>query len=76
MLIIGCDFHTRYQQIAMAREETAEIIVERRLDHASGEAQAFYRSLQSFEEPVRRVPQTPFLRLGSWFHLHCFTPPQ
>jgi transposase len=53
MLIIGCDFHTRYQQIAMAREETAEIIVERRLDHASGEAQAFYRSLQSFEEPVR-----------------------
>ena len=53
MLIIGCDFHTRYQQIAMAREETAEMIVERRLDHASGEAQAFYRSLQSFEEPVR-----------------------
>jgi hypothetical protein len=53
MLIIGCDFHTRYQQISMAREETAEMIVERRLDHASGEAQAFYRSLQSFEEPVR-----------------------
>src|ERR1700731_5432044 len=26
MLIIGCDFHTRYQQIAMAREETAEMI--------------------------------------------------
>jgi hypothetical protein len=22
MLIIGCDFHTRYQQMAMAREET------------------------------------------------------
>ena len=53
MLIIGCDFHTRSQQIAMAREETAEMIVERRLDHASGEAKASCRSLQSFEEPVR-----------------------
>ena len=53
MLIIGCDFHTRYQQIAMAREETSELLVERRLDHQSGEAQAFYRSLQSSQEPVR-----------------------
>src|SRR6266851_4315255 len=50
MLIIGCDFHTRYQQIAMAREETGELLVERRLDHEGGEAHAFYRSLQ---EPVR-----------------------
>jgi len=47
MLIIGCDFHTRYQQIAMAREETGELLAERRLDHESGEAHAFYRSLQS-----------------------------
>jgi transposase len=53
MLIIGCDFHTRYQQIAMAREETSELLVERRLDHESGEAHAFYRSLQSSQEPVR-----------------------
>ncbi len=53
MIIIGCDFHTRYQQIAMAREETSELLVERRLDHESGEAQAFYRSLQSLREPVR-----------------------
>ena len=45
MLIIGCDFHTRYQQIAMAREETAELLVQRRLDHESGEAHAFYREL-------------------------------
>ncbi len=50
MLIIGCDFHTRYQQIAMAEETTGELLLERRLDHESGEAQAFYRSLQ---EPVR-----------------------
>jgi transposase len=50
MLIIGCDFHTRYQQIAMADESTGELLLERRLDHASGEAQTFYRSLQG---PVR-----------------------
>ena len=53
MLIIGCDFHTRYQQIAMARKETSELLVERRLDHESGEADAFYRSLQNSQEPVR-----------------------
>src|SRR6185437_4012253 len=44
MLIIGCDFHTRYQQIAMLDEATGEV-VERRLDHLNGEAEAFYRSL-------------------------------
>ena len=50
MIIIGCDFHTRYQQIAMANDETGELLLERRLDHQSGEAHAFYRSLQG---PVR-----------------------
>ena len=50
MLIIGCDFHTRYQQTAMAEDQIGELLLERRLDHESGEAQAFYRSLQG---PVR-----------------------
>ena len=50
MLIIGCDFHTRYQQIAMANEESGELLMERRLDHQNGEAHAFYRNLQA---PVR-----------------------
>jgi transposase len=50
MLIIGCDFHTRYQQIAMAEENTGELLCERRLDHESGEAEEFYRSLQ---KPIR-----------------------
>jgi hypothetical protein len=45
MIIIGCDFHTRYQQIAMLDESTGELI-ERRLNHESGEAEAFYRGLQ------------------------------
>ena len=29
MLIIGCDSHTRYQQIAMAEESTSELLLER-----------------------------------------------
>ena len=49
-MIIGCDFHTRYQQIAMAEETTGELLLERRLEHESGEAHTFYRNLQG---PVR-----------------------
>jgi hypothetical protein len=44
MMIIGCDFHTRYQQIAMMNDATGEL-TERRLDHQSGEAHEFYRNL-------------------------------
>jgi len=47
--IIGCDFHTRYQQMAMLDEATGELI-ERHLGCASGETQAFYLELQG---PVR-----------------------
>jgi transposase len=49
MIIIGCDFHTRYQQIAMMDQATGEL-TEQRLEHESGEAQAFYRGLP---KPVR-----------------------
>jgi transposase len=49
MMIIGCDLHTRYQQIAMLDTETGEL-VERRLEHESGEARAFYAALAG---PVR-----------------------
>jgi len=44
MIIIGCDFHTRFQQIAMLDSESGEMI-ERRLEHEGGEAQAFYAGL-------------------------------
>lgn len=49
MLIIGCDFHTRYQQMAMMDSATGEL-VERRLEHENGGAEAFYRGLP---KPVR-----------------------
>jgi len=43
MMIIGCDFHPRFQQIACVDTETGEC-VERRLHHPA-EAESFYRSL-------------------------------
>jgi transposase len=49
MIIIGCDFHTRYQQMAMLNTETGEL-VERRLEHENGEARMFYAQLP---KPVR-----------------------
>jgi len=49
MKIVGCDLHTRYQQIAVLDEETGELM-ERRLEHANGEAKEFYASLSG---PVR-----------------------
>jgi len=49
MIIIGCDFHTRYQQIALVDDSTGELS-ERRLDHENGEAHTFYRGLP---KPVR-----------------------
>lgn len=44
MKIVGCDLHTRYQQIAMLDDETGELI-ERRLEHENGEVRVFYATL-------------------------------
>jgi transposase len=43
MMIIGCDFHPRFQQIAFLDQETGAC-GERRLEHP-GQAAEFYRSL-------------------------------
>jgi transposase len=61
MIIIGCDFHTRYQQIAMLHTETGEV-VERRWEHENGEARRFYGQLP---KPVRvGIEATGFMQ---WF---------
>jgi transposase len=44
MLIVGCDFHPSWQQIAWLNTETGET-GERKLVHASGEAKQFYEQL-------------------------------
>jgi len=61
MIIIGCDLHTRTQQIAMLDTETGEV-VERRLEHEKGEAKRFYEELK--EPALVGVESTGFAR---WF---------
>ena len=45
MKIVGCDFHPSFQQVAICDTETGEI-QEKKLLHASGEAEKFYRGLE------------------------------
>jgi len=44
MMIIGCDFHPSWEQVAWLDTETGET-GERRLVHADGDAERFYRQL-------------------------------
>ena len=46
MHLTGCDFHTRFQQIAMVASVTGEIL-NRRLDHGAREAHQFQAALQA-----------------------------
>jgi transposase len=61
MKIIGCDLHTRFEQIAMLATETGEVI-EKRLDHENGEAREFYKGLQ--ERALVGIESTGYTR---WF---------
>jgi len=51
MLIIGCDYHPSFQQIALVDTETGEV-QERRLGHRE-EAEQFYRTLATAGAKVR-----------------------
>jgi len=46
MKIVGCDFHPSWQQVAVFDAESGEI-VERKLVNGDGEAERFYRELES-----------------------------
>jgi transposase len=61
MNIIGCDFHTRFQQIAMLDTRTGEVM-EKALDHARGEARRFYEGLK--EPALVGIEATGYTR---WF---------
>ena len=61
MIIIGCDFHSRMQQIAMLETETGEVI-EKRLEHESGETRRFYAGLK--EPALVGIETTGYTR---WF---------
>ena len=45
MIIVGCDFHPRWQQVAIFDPASGEI-VERKLVNGNGEAEQFYGSLR------------------------------
>jgi len=49
MKIVGCDLHTRYQQVAMLDDETGELI-ERRLEHADGQLPGQTGSLSEIDD--------------------------
>ncbi|MFL6303373.1 MAG: hypothetical protein ACJ72H_07515 [Candidatus Sulfotelmatobacter sp.] len=51
MLIIGCDYHPGFQQIALVDTETGEL-EERRLAHRE-EAEQFYQELKQRNVAVR-----------------------
>ena len=51
MLIIGCDYHPSFQQIAFVDTETGELR-EERSDHREG-AEKFYRGLAMAGQQVR-----------------------
>jgi transposase len=61
MKIIGCDYHPSSESIAMLDLESGEV-VERRLDHESGEARRFYESLS--EPALVGIEATAYTR---WF---------
>ena len=42
MIIVGCDFHPSWQQVAIFDSSTGEM-VERKLVNGNGEAERFYR---------------------------------
>src|SRR3989454_8968434 len=52
MLIIGCDYHPSVQQIAFVDSASGECN-DQRLNHRDGEAEKFYRGLQSSGVSVR-----------------------
>ena len=62
MLIIGCDYHPSFQQIAFMEDATGEY-GQRRLEHGKGEAEQFYRGRKG-QEVLVGVEATGSMR---WF---------
>jgi transposase len=64
MLIVGCDYHPSFQQIAFVDSDTGECS-EKRLNHSKGEAERFYRDLKVKGFDVRVGIEATDLRGGS-----------
>lgn len=62
MNLIGCDFHTRFQQIAMVNTKTGEFL-EQRLHHQGKEVEEFYGGLSG--KTTVGIESTGY---AIWFH--------
>ena len=62
MKLVGCDFHTRFQAIAMVDTESGEL-EERRLNHEGKEVERFYGGLGG--PTVVGIESTGY---SIWFH--------
>jgi len=58
MLIIGCNFHSRFQQIACLDTTTGEIVTHR-LERQNGEARKFYAGLSERARVGRSLIRDP-----------------
>jgi transposase len=65
MLIIGCDYHPSFQQIAWVDSETGEC-GEQRLAHSDGEAEKYYRGLNGRSVRVGKPLDTHAGSSGYW----------
>lgn len=65
MVIIGCDFHPSYQQIALLDTETGTIEEHKRA-HATEEAERFYRRLA-----MPALVGIEAVRNDQWFFSSC-----
>lgn len=80
MLIIGCDHHPSFQQIAWVDTESGECN-ERRLRHSHGEAERFYRGLNGHGvqvgiEATRHAPWFERLLMKLKYELWVVDPAQ
>jgi transposase len=66
MIIVGCDYHPSFQQIAFVDTETGEL-KEQRLAHREG-AEEFYRALAA---TVSSVWGWRPVDIARWFEVQC-----
>src|SRR5215470_2882633 len=65
MTLVGCDLHTRKQQVAALDTATGEIY-ERQLLHEESAVEEFYAALPVQSRWALKVPATPSGSMPSW----------
>ena len=58
MILIGCDLHTRKQQVALLNTDTGELR-DQELSHVGDDVERFYAALSPPSPSASRAPATP-----------------